>query len=95
MFDFNSFPFQLSGKTVDYICPKWKYNFDAPIEAVLEFEQEDEWNGLPISTPPNALAHATGMVEQKDMMRVGIIMGIIGLTLGYIMLVFCGKAGLL
>ena len=28
---------------------------------------------LPISTPPNALAHATGMVEQKDMMRVGLI----------------------
>ena len=52
MFDFNSFPFQLSGKTVAYICPKCKFKFDAPIEAVLEFEQEDEWNGLPISTPP-------------------------------------------
>lgn len=50
MFDFNSFPFALSGKTVAYICPKCKYKFDAPIEAVLEFEQEDEWNGLPIST---------------------------------------------
>jgi len=50
---------------------------------------------LPISTPPNALAHATGMVEQKDMMRVGLIMGIIGFVLGYIMLVFIGKAGLL
>ncbi len=52
MFDFDSFPFKLSGKTVAYICPKCKYKFDAPIEAVLEFEQEDEWNGLPISTPP-------------------------------------------
>lgn len=31
---------------------KCKYKLDAPIEAVLEFEQEDEWNGLPISTPP-------------------------------------------
>lgn len=50
---------------------------------------------LPISTPPNALAHATGMVEQKDMMRVGIIMGLIGITLGYVMLIFIGKAGLL
>lgn len=50
---------------------------------------------LPISTPPNALAHATGMVEQKDMMRVGIIMGIIGLVLGYTLLVFVGKVGLL
>lgn len=52
MFDFNSFPFALSGKTVAYICPKCKYKFDAPIETVLEFEQEDVWNGLPISTPP-------------------------------------------
>ena len=31
---------------------KCKYKFEAPIEAVLEFEEEDEWNGLPISTPP-------------------------------------------
>ncbi len=23
-----------------------------PIEAVLEFEEDDEWNGLPIETPP-------------------------------------------
>ena len=52
MFDFDKFPIKLSGKTVDYICPKCKYKFEAPIEAVLEFEQEDEWNGLPISTPP-------------------------------------------
>ena len=49
MFDFNSFPINLSGKTVDYICPKCKNKFKAPIEAVIEFEQED---GLPISTPP-------------------------------------------
>lgn len=52
MFDFENFPFNLSGETVKYICPKCKYKFEAPIEAVLEFEQEDEWNGLPISTPP-------------------------------------------
>ena len=51
-FDFNAFPFKSSGKTVDYICPKCKFKFEAPIEAVLEFEQEDEWNELPISTPP-------------------------------------------
>ena len=31
---------------------------------------------------PNALAHATGMIQQKDMEKVGIIMGIIGLILG-------------
>ena len=51
MVDFENFLFQLSGKTVKYICPKCKYKFEAPIEAVLECEQEDEWNGLPISTP--------------------------------------------
>ena len=57
MFDFNSFPFKLSGKTVDYICPKCKYKFEAPIEAVLQFEQEDEWSGLPISTPPYTICN--------------------------------------
>lgn len=50
---------------------------------------------LPISTPPNALAHATGMIEQRDMMKVGIIMGIIGLALGYSMLIVLGSYGLL
>lgn len=48
---------------------------------------------LPISTPPNALAHATGLIEQKQMMRVGLIMGIVGLLIGYVMLIFVGQAG--
>lgn len=51
-FDFDSFQFKLIGKTVDYICPKCKYTFETPTETVYEFEQEDEQNGLPISTPP-------------------------------------------
>ncbi|MDY5356762.1 MAG: SLC13 family permease [Candidatus Cryptobacteroides sp.] len=50
---------------------------------------------LPISTPPNAIAHSTGMIEQKDMARTGIIMGVVGLTLGYIMLIFLGSNGLI
>jgi sodium-dependent dicarboxylate transporter 2/3/5 len=41
---------------------------------------------LPISTPPNAIAHSTGFIEQKDMMRVGVAMGVIGLIVGYIWL---------
>ena len=45
---------------------------------------------LPISTPPNAIAHSTGFIEQKDMMKVGIIIGILGLALGYAMLIFVG-----
>ena len=38
---------------------------------------------LPISTPPNAIASSTGMVETKDMTKVGIIVGIVGLVLGF------------
>ena len=38
---------------------------------------------LPISTPPNALAFATGYVKQKDMSVLGIIMGIISMILGF------------
>lgn len=45
---------------------------------------------LPISTPPNAIAHSTGMIEQKDMVKVGAIMGFLGLALGlgWLFLVF-------
>ena len=45
---------------------------------------------LPISTPPNAIAHSTGFIQQKDMMKVGIIIGLMGLALGYAMLIFIG-----
>ena len=41
---------------------------------------------LPISTPPNALAHATGEIETNDMAKVGTLMGIIGLLLVFIVL---------
>ena len=51
-FDFSSYPFPLSGKVVIYICPKCKRKFETPIEAIEEFEMEDEMKGLPISTPP-------------------------------------------
>ncbi|MBR4729487.1 MAG: SLC13/DASS family transporter [Prevotella sp.] len=38
---------------------------------------------LPISTPPNALAFATGYVKQNDMVKVGSIMGVISMVLGF------------
>ena len=38
---------------------------------------------LPISTPPNALAFATGYVQQKDMSKIGIIMGVVSMLLGF------------
>ena len=45
---------------------------------------------LPISTPPNALAYATNLVQQKDMARIGIIVGIISMVLGYALLYLLG-----
>lgn len=50
---------------------------------------------LPISTPPNALAHATGLIEQKQMMKTGLIIGLVGFLLGYGMLILLGTNGLL
>ncbi len=38
---------------------------------------------FPISTPPNAIAASTGLVETKDMAKVGIIIGVVGFVLGY------------
>ena len=38
---------------------------------------------FPISTPPNAIASSTGLVETKDMAKVGIIIGAVGFILGY------------
>ena len=45
---------------------------------------------LPVSTPPNALAHSTGMINTKQMATVGIVLGAVGFILGYLMLVFIG-----
>ncbi len=49
---------------------------------------------LPISTPPNALADATGFIQQKYMVKTGLIMGMVGLLIGYIVLIFCGVNGI-
>ena len=38
---------------------------------------------FPISTPPNAIAASTGLVQTKDMAKVGIIIGVVGFVLGY------------
>ena len=45
---------------------------------------------LPVSTPPNALAASTGMITTKQMATVGIVMGVLGFVLGYLMLIFIG-----
>jgi sodium-dependent dicarboxylate transporter 2/3/5 len=46
---------------------------------------------LPISTPPNALAFSTNLVKQNDMVKIGIIMGIISMVLGYGLLFLLGE----
>ena len=38
---------------------------------------------FPISTPPNAIASSTGLVETKDMAKVGALIGLIGFVFGF------------
>ena len=45
---------------------------------------------FPISTPPNAIAHSTGLIQVKDMTKVGLIIGVIGFVLSYAILIFMG-----
>jgi sodium-dependent dicarboxylate transporter 2/3/5 len=33
---------------------------------------------LPVSTPPNAIAYSTGLIEQKELMKGGLLVGLIG-----------------
>ncbi|MEZ9233558.1 DASS family sodium-coupled anion symporter [Vibrio amylolyticus] len=40
---------------------------------------------LPISTPPNALAHATGHVQTNQMAKVGVILGVVGVMLSFVL----------
>ncbi len=50
---------------------------------------------LPISTPPNALAYATNLVKQNDMAKIGLIVGIISMLLGYLLLYFVAQLGII
>ncbi len=43
---------------------------------------------LPISTPPNAIAYNTGYVSTKGMAQSGIFIGIVGMVLTYVMMIF-------
>ncbi len=46
---------------------------------------------LPISTPPNALAHATGYTDTNGMAKTGVVMGLCGLVLSWGMMIFLAK----
>ena len=50
---------------------------------------------LPISTPPNALAYATGLVKQSDMSKVGLICGLISIVLGFALVYLMGTLKLI
>jgi sodium-dependent dicarboxylate transporter 2/3/5 len=50
---------------------------------------------LPISTPPNALAYATNLVEQKDMSKIGLIVGILSMILGFALMYMIGTMHLI
>lgn len=50
---------------------------------------------LPISTPPNAIAYSTGLIQQKDMAKVGLTVGLLSLVIGYLVLIGAGKLGIL
>lgn len=43
---------------------------------------------LPISTPPNAIAYSTGLIQQTDMVKAGATIGVISMIIGYAVLVF-------
>ena len=45
---------------------------------------------LPVSTPPNSLAYSTGLIESKDMAKVGAILGILGLFITYTGVILMG-----
>lgn len=50
---------------------------------------------LPISTPPNAIAYSKGFIRQKEMALVGVFVGAVSLVIGYVVLIFVGKLGIL
>ncbi|MGH1365401.1 MAG: SLC13 family permease [Calditrichia bacterium] len=50
---------------------------------------------LVISTPPNAMAQATGLIESRSMMKSGIIIGVVGLCEVYAMLYILKQVGFL
>ena len=50
---------------------------------------------LPISTPPNAIAYSTGLIQQTDMLKAGVTIGVISMVIGYAALVTFCKLGVM
>lgn len=74
----------------NYGCIRFVYGFTTPLGGeitlilVVTFAASLGMS-LPISTPPNALAHATGHVQSNQMARIGIILGVVGVLLSFVM----------
>jgi len=47
---------------------------------------------LPISTPPNALAYASGNIETKQMAKIGVVVGVVGVLVAFAMLYILNKS---
>ena len=50
---------------------------------------------LPISTPPNAIAYSTGLIQQSDMVKAGATIGVISMIIGYAVLICFCRMGVL
>ena len=50
---------------------------------------------LPVSTPPNAIAHASGLIKSRDMSKIGIILGLTGLLGVYLLMFILNLVGFL
>lgn len=50
---------------------------------------------LPISTPPNAIAYSTGLIQQTDMVKAGLTVGVLSMIVGYAVLITFCKMGVL
>lgn len=50
---------------------------------------------LPISPPPNAIAYSTGLIQQSDMVKAGLTVGILSILVGYAVLITFCKMGVL
>ena len=50
---------------------------------------------LPISTPPNAIAYSTGLIQQSDMVKAGATIGVVSMVIGYAVLIFFCRMGVL
>ena len=50
---------------------------------------------LPVSTPPNALAYASGHIKSTQMLKVGVILGIVGLLVTFAMVFILNKMGII